>query len=111
MSVEVLENITLEEKIKKELFEHGIYPDLSGYGYILEAVKIIDGHRKQNRRYKLMYIYQLIAIKFDAINNSSVERAIRYIRDILIEKGHIESMTTGRFLARLQSDCLWIDNE
>lgn len=95
----------MRKKVENALIEMGIYPNLKGFGYICEAVEILE---KNNRDMKIVDgVYQEIAEKV-GVTKLSVERAIRHAIAKVDKNGEafkkyigIENITNSVFLHTL----------
>ena len=95
----------MRKKIENALIEMGIYPNLKGFGYICEAVEILENN---NRDMKIVDgVYREISEKI-GVTKLSVERAIRHAITKADRKGEafkkyigIENATNAAFLHTL----------
>lgn len=90
----------VDTKIEKRLISLGICPNLLGFGYIIEAIKIIIAEPNV----QITSIYWVIAERND-VGLSSVERCIRYaISNIDTRKwqyGKSDKISNSKFLFTL----------
>lgn len=71
----------MENKIINTLLELGIPANIKGFGYIIDALCVLDTDRK----IRICELYQKIADKNDS-TKSRVERAIRHAFSIMFKK-------------------------
>lgn len=75
-------------EIRNFLLECGVYPNLNGYSYLIDAVKIV----KQNPNIKISrQVYPMIA-RMHKTTATKVERAIRHIVSTRISKEEFEKI-------------------
>lgn len=80
-----------DEYIEEMLFKIGITPNLKGFNYIKEAVKLIDKNPNQYCTGITKKLYPDVA-KLNNVTSSAVERGIRHAitRAINLDYGEIE---------------------
>jgi len=71
---------------REQLINLGIYPNLQGFYFTLEAVEIIQ---KSKERLKTMDIYKQVAKKYNK-TAMQVERNIRHVIEVAYSKGTID---------------------
>jgi hypothetical protein len=83
---------------REQLINLGIYPNLQGFYYILEAVEIMQNTKEH---IKTMDIYELVAKVYNK-SITQIERNIRHVIEVAYKKGTIkEKYRVGEFLALL----------
>lgn len=71
------------------LLEIGGDPSYNGFGYIVEAMELID--ENPSYKYQITDLYKVIAKKRNS-THTAVERAIRYAKETILTKGDLENV-------------------